>query len=307
MLPEETRRRKKKVQYDILVVPSDEAGEMKSFRFSALRFWVLGSVMFLIFLGLTIAALVYTPLALYVPIPNPSLEQRYGRQIAETQRRLNTLAEEVLSLSVYNVQLRRALGEKVVVDSTLARSVPRPAPVSEPIAAEPLDRKDEEKSDEGGRGPNYAEAAAGPIPYNAVVTNDEGFRGAFPLLVPAEGFITEGFDPSRKHFGIDMAAKHGSPVHASTDGFVIFAGWTYDDGNMIMISHGNGYVTVYKHNQALFKTTHAFVKRGEVIALLGSSGKTSLGSHLHFEVWKDGIPQDPNDFFLTSSRNKQGS
>jgi murein DD-endopeptidase MepM/ murein hydrolase activator NlpD len=76
---------------------------------------------------------------------------------------------------------------------------------------------------------------------------------------------------------------------------------------MLMLSHGGGYVTVYKHNQCLFKTAHDYVKRGEVIALLGSSGKTSLGSHLHFEVWKDGIPQDPNEYFLTPSKRKQGS
>jgi murein DD-endopeptidase MepM/ murein hydrolase activator NlpD len=307
MPPEETRRKKKKIQYDILVVPSDEAGEMKSFRFSALRFWVLGGMMFVIFLGLTLAALVYTPLALYVPIPNPSLEQKYGRQIAETQRRLNGLAEEMLSLSIYNLQLRKALGEQIVKDSVITRSSPVTTQPGEPVAVEPTDQSSGEKADEGGRDRDYSEAAAGPIPYNAVVTSDEGFHGAFPLLVPTEGFVTAGFDPSRKHFGIDLAAKRGSPVQAATDGFVIFSGWTYDDGNMLMISHGGGYVTVYKHNQTLFKTTHAYVKRGEVIALLGSSGKTSLGSHLHFEVWKDGIPQDPDEFFLTSSKRKQGT
>ena len=58
-------------------------------------------------------------------------------------------------------------------------------------------------------------------------------------------------------------------------------------------------MTVYKHNQALLTSAQAVVTRGEPIALLGTSGKSSLGPHLHFEVWKDGLPRDPNKFLLT--------
>jgi murein DD-endopeptidase MepM/ murein hydrolase activator NlpD len=79
---------------------------------------------------------------------------------------------------------------------------------------------------------------------------------------------------------------------------VIFSGWTYDDGYMIMIGHGSGYQTSYKHNEALLKEIGARVRRGEPIALLGSSGRTSSGPHLHFEVWKDAVPQDPKDYIL---------
>ena len=58
----------------------------------------------------------------------------------------------------------------------------------------------------------------------------------------------------------------------------------------------------FKHNQTLLTTVASEVKRGEVIALLGSSGKTSQGPHLHFEVWKDGIPRDPNELLMTPAR-----
>jgi murein DD-endopeptidase MepM/ murein hydrolase activator NlpD len=83
---------------------------------------------------------------------------------------------------------------------------------------------------------------------------------------------------------------------------VLFAGWTYEDGNMLIIAHGGGYATVYKHNQTLLKNTLNAVKRGEPIALLGSTGITSAGHHLHFEVWRNGVPQDPNDFLLVPVR-----
>jgi murein DD-endopeptidase MepM/ murein hydrolase activator NlpD len=98
---------------------------------------------------------------------------------------------------------------------------------------------------------------------------------------------------------MDFAGKQGTPVYAAADGHVILSGWTYDDGNMVILSHGGGYLTVYKHNRSLLIGEHSVVRRGEPIALLGTSGKTSLGPHLHFEVWKDGIPQNPADYLLT--------
>ncbi len=74
---------------------------------------------------------------------------------------------------------------------------------------------------------------------------------------------------------------------------------------MLIISHGGGYLTVYKHNKSLLKAARAFVERGEPVALIGTSGKTSRGPHLHFEVWKDGVPQDPDEFLLTSPKMRQ--
>jgi murein DD-endopeptidase MepM/ murein hydrolase activator NlpD len=141
-----------------------------------------------------------------------------------------------------------------------------------------------------------------PGSYTSVVTVAGLPHTAFPLLTPVEGFVTQGFDPSRNHFGIDIAAQRGTPVYAPGDGVVLFAGWTYEDGNMLIIAHGGGYLTVYKHNQTLLKNTLNAVKRGEPIALLGSTGKTSAGQHLHFEVWRNGVPQDPEDFLLVPSR-----
>jgi murein DD-endopeptidase MepM/ murein hydrolase activator NlpD len=71
---------------------------------------------------------------------------------------------------------------------------------------------------------------------------------------------------------------------------------------MIMISHGLGYLTVYKHNQSLLVPPHTVVRRDELIALVGASGKTT-GPHLHFEVWKDGMPVDPASYLLRPPAN----
>jgi murein DD-endopeptidase MepM/ murein hydrolase activator NlpD len=307
MTADGNRRKKKATYYNLLIVPKEEGGKTRSFDVSLLRLWLLGGLTVFGIVAVVLLAYVYTPLAFYLPIPNPKLEKKYGQQIAETQRHLNQLAEDVLLLRDYNLQLRKALGEQPVEDSTTAVSFKSAFSAIQQNASEALDSGIGEKSVSSGNrvAENYGGQDFVGAPYNKVVTGERGFRAGFPLVSPTQGFVSQGFEPSRKHFGMDYAAKKGTAVYAATDGYIVFAGWTYDDGNMLMISHGGGYLTVYKHNQSLLKTSRAFVKRGEPIALVGSSGKTSRGPHLHFEVWKDGMPQDPNDFLLTSPETHQ--
>jgi|WetSurMetagenome_2_1015567.scaffolds.fasta_scaffold163485_2 murein DD-endopeptidase MepM/ murein hydrolase activator NlpD len=302
MPPEEARRKKEPVSYEILMVPHGEGGRTRSFRASRRRLWTYAIVAlvcgFLIMIGL----LVYTPLAMYIPINNPVLEARYGFQILETQKRLTEVAQDVLVLREYNQKLRQALGEFDPRDTSAARR----------LASRTPQRQEEEVPDESGPPSTTGTAKAGDYSYGdydlgeggvkGVPAVETSFRAALPLLNPTEGFVTQGFDPARNHFGIDYAAKRGTPVRAATDGFVVFAAWTFDDGNMVILSHGGGYLTVYKHNQMLFQSPHTYVKRGALIAESGSMGETSSGPHLHFEVWKDGVPLDPIQFLLTAPK-----
>ena len=302
-MPQEgTRRRKTPRLYNVIVVPVEEGGKTRTFRTSRLTLFALIVLAVCATVALTLALLVYTPVALYVPIPNPGLEQKYGRQILEMQQRLNALAEEVVLVRDYSSQVRKALGDDVPRDTTAARNLPRQTPQSEPeVPAREL-RRAESAAPEGTEAVMDEESS--PAPVASVETAAGAPRAAFPLLTPVAGYVTQDFDPSRNHFGIDIAAQRGTPVFAPGDGVVLFAGWTEDDGNMLIIAHGGGYATVYKHNQTLLKNTLNAVRRGEPIALLGSSGRTSAGPHLHFEVWRNGVPQDPNGYLLVPAHTK---
>jgi murein DD-endopeptidase MepM/ murein hydrolase activator NlpD len=250
--------------------------------------------------ALTLIALVYTPLARYVSIPNPELDRRYGREILDTQARLSELFQDVLALKYYNRQLRKALGDQGARDTSLTRGSALSSPVSARRPDSTLSVAQEKKlsaADTRKRETTWkldAGAAQGTI----ITAGASTPRLTFPLVPPTVGFISQHFDPSRNHFGLDYAGKQGAPIFAAADGYVVFSGWTYDDGNMLIISHGDRYLTIYKHNQSLFKSAHSPVKRGEIIGVLGTSGHTSLGPHLHFEVWKDGIPHDPEEYLL---------
>jgi murein DD-endopeptidase MepM/ murein hydrolase activator NlpD len=117
---------------------------------------------------------------------------------------------------------------------------------------------------------------------------------------PIDGWVTRGFSIKEhvfggEHPGVDFAAKQGTQVRVTADGIVSFAGWDNVYGNLAIVDHGNGYVTYYGHNSKILVGPNDFVKRGEVIALSGNSGRSSA-PHLHYEIRKDDIPIDPKDF-----------
>ena len=99
------------------------------------------------------------------------------------------------------------------------------------------------------------------------------------------------------HKGIDIAAEHGSDVYATGDGTVVFVGNRGGYGKSLVIDHGFGYQTHYTHLSSYSVTVGQDVKRGQTIAGVGNTGR-STGSHLHYEVRFQGVPQDPERYFL---------
>lgn len=113
---------------------------------------------------------------------------------------------------------------------------------------------------------------------------------------PIEGIVSRPFDVSIGHYGVDVVSKSEEPVKSIADGTVIFADWTQDAGNVIAIQHRGNIISVYKHNSALLKKVGNFVYSGEVISIIGNTGELTTGPHLHFEIWYNGNPVNPEDF-----------
>jgi murein DD-endopeptidase MepM/ murein hydrolase activator NlpD len=129
----------------------------------------------------------------------------------------------------------------------------------------------------------------------AVVVDPE--PGVF-FFVPAQGDISRSFSLSKAHLGVDIIAIADAPVHAVQEGTVIFSGWTVDGGNEIHIQHIGNLVTVYRHNSYLLKKTGDRLRPGDVIAFIGNTGRLSDGVHLHFEIWHNGVPVDPEKYIV---------
>lgn len=127
-----------------------------------------------------------------------------------------------------------------------------------------------------------------------------GIAGALPQSWPAPGDLTSGFgwrsDPfrgtSRFHAGVDVAAPTGTPIYAAASGRVLRAEWSSGYGNLVEIDHGFGITTRYGHNSAFVVATGDTVRAGQLIAKMGSTGR-STGPHCHFELRIDGTAHDP--------------
>lgn len=280
----------KKLRYDLLLVPSGDAGKSKSIRFAPWQVVLLlsGSVVFIV--AAVLLVLIFTPVGAVVPIQNPELENKYGRELVSLNQRMTTMMEELVELREYNVKLRKALGENAVAtDSGVAV-------VNAPRSSAAKETKREARISPTTQA--FRGAVLQPGTRSSENQVEEKQQVVFPVVLPTEGYISRGFEADRRHYGLDIAGKIGTPVNAAADGHIVFAGWTSDDGYKVIISHSGGFLTFYKHNQSLLKSSNSFVRRGAPIALLGNSGQTSSGPHVHFEIWKDGTPVDPSRYIL---------
>lgn len=130
-----------------------------------------------------------------------------------------------------------------------------------------------------------------------------------PSILPAAGLLSSGFSKSRlhpihhrplPHEGVDVAAPRGTPILAAAKGRIARAGWASGYGQMIELDHGYGFTTRYGHASKLLVRVGQEVERGDVIALVGSSG-IATSSHVHYEVRVNGQPQNPMNYVLPAA------
>ena len=135
--------------------------------------------------------------------------------------------------------------------------------------------------------------------------NQKSLLSSTPSIWPTRGWVTSGFGFRKspftglreKHEGWDIAARNGAPVRATADGMVVVEGREYGYGNLVEIDHGYGLVTRYGHNSKHFVKVGDRVKRGQVVTLVGNTGR-STGPHLHYEVLLNGVPVNPKNYIL---------
>jgi murein DD-endopeptidase MepM/ murein hydrolase activator NlpD len=267
-----------------IVVLSETQAQMRQFRIQ--RNWLfigLGAlgVMFILVFVFGISTW-----SLSTEIEDTAALKARVNELEQTNERIQKLAEELGDLRQFEKQLRRGLlqtggGRVQVADSLL-----------DPNLIE-LEEEPETMAEIA----DYAANADRPI---------EGtLPSELPTHEPVRGYVTRAFetrsalaDPA--HYGTDYAAREGTTVEAAADGIVVFAGWSYPYGNLLVLSHKLGYHTFYGHNLSLLVEPGEQVTQAQPIALVGNSGRSSA-PHLHFEIWKEGHRVDP-ELFLVGAR-----
>ena len=139
----------------------------------------------------------------------------------------------------------------------------------------------------------------------AYFQDQKSLLASVPSVWPTRGWVTSDFgsrlDPYTServmHAGLDIAGPHGKEIVAPSDGTVVFAGLEGGYGNVLVIDHGYGIKTRYGHLSAIRVKAGERVKRGDIVAAMGNTGR-STGPHLHYEVRVNGIAQNPRKFIL---------
>jgi murein DD-endopeptidase MepM/ murein hydrolase activator NlpD len=261
----------------VLFLPEYGGGETKSFKFGLFQV-----ISILVFYSAIIAILGFLLLGLTplkdVVFPGRGFDKSEITKINELNNRLNQVTRDLENLKNTNEKLKFAIG---LGDSTLLKS---------------QDKSKDTVQNKRKKNPFGGNIFA--IVEQLFQSKKEKQQKTYYFSKPADSFISRGFEPDRGHMGIDFVVKIGTPVYAAANGYVVFADYTTKDGYMIILNHDNGYITVYKHCSVLLKRAREIVLQGETIALSGNTGEITTGPHLHFEIWKDGEPINPEKILI---------
>lgn len=118
------------------------------------------------------------------------------------------------------------------------------------------------------------------------------------IIPPVNGVLVDSFDLQKQHYGIDVVTNKKENIKVVLAGTVIFSNWDYNTGFTILVQHSNNLLSSYKHCETILKQTGDKVTTGEVIGMVGNSGKYSSGPHLHFELWENGKAVDPLNYII---------
>ena len=264
--------------YKVVVSSEDTFEEKLSFRANKINAFIIVLLYSIILIAFTISIVFFTQLremvpgysssdllnrAIYLTKKTDSLEQ----QITLNNKFYKSI-EDVLSGNVDEFILR----DELSIDSNLINS---DIFTISPNLQDSILRQYVENEDK----------------FN--LTNNELVIENKMFFSPIKGEITQSFNFNENHFAIDIAADIGTPVKSVLDGKIIFSEWSLETGYVVVIDHGENIISVYKHNSKILKEQNDFVQAGEVIAYSGNQGNLSSGPHLHFELWKNGTPINP--------------
>lgn len=251
-----------------------------------------GSTVLLVGL-LAIGIVAFTPLRTLIP--------GYGTEEIRRNARLNAIRVAALQDSVevqrrYIERLQRLMTGRVDPEAAgPEESAPRRPPstaTGETEAGgeqESSARADDGRGDGGRIDPSMSSPATGPVRPLSTLRP--------PVRPPVEGgFPTRRFNAQNAHYGIDIAVAEGTRVRSIGPGYVVLADWTQEGGQTIAVQHSDGYLSVYKHNKQLLKEAGDHVQAREALAVSGNTGEMTTGPHVHFELWRNGLAQNPRSY-----------
>jgi len=284
--------------HTVVVMDEEEVGRTRRYHVRPKRLVAVWGFSLVVIAVAGASLLAFTPLRTFIP--------GYGTEQLRRNARLNAIRVAALQDSVtvqrhYIKRLQQLVTGQV---DSVARTAPRdapdvaPAPTTDRRAVpEPAPAREETASDRQVH--NQPALAASGFSATGGGKGDVRPSMSLPIQSPVQtGFTTREFDADKSHFGIDLAVSEGTRVRSVSEGYVVLSDWTQEGGYTVAVQHADGYLSVYKHNKRVLKQTGDHVKARETLAVSGNSGEVTTGPHLHFELWRNGLAQDPRPYVI---------
>lgn len=268
-------------KYRLVILNEDTFEERFAIKLTRLNVFVIMSLSAIVLIVLTTILIAFTPIREYIPGYSSTALKKEATNLSF---KTDSLQQIVFMNEQYFESIKRVLKGDVSIVEFNKDSIINAAERDitqynlNPSIEDSLLREKVSKEDKY----NLFESATSKV--------------NFVLFPPVIGTISEGYNVKEKHYAVDIVVAKDTPVKSTADGTVVLAEWTTQTGYVVMVDHGNGLISAYKHNASLTKEQGDLVKAGEVIAISGNTGELTTGPHLHFELWTDGYPIDPTTF-----------
>jgi len=273
-----------KNKYRLIIYNDDTFEEIWYMRLSRLNVLAVFGTGAILLIALVSVLIAYTPIREFIP-GYPEGDMR--RTMVENYAKLDSLEKELQLRGQYIDNISTIMAGGVPEDPDVSKDNPvNDQQVKfEKSESDSILREQVENEEQYTLSVNYKEPSGRDL-------------SRIHFFSPVKGLVTNSFNARENHFGTDIVAGDNNVVVAALEGTVTMANWTLKTGWVIQIQHENNLLTVYKHNAELLKEEGDHVKAGEPVAIIGNSGELTSGPHLHFELWRDGTPLDPEKYIV---------
>jgi len=278
---------KLRTKYRLVFMVDDTLEERLTFRLSRLNVFVALGTLTIVLIFLTSILIAFTPLREYIPgYTNVGLQKK----LYQLQLKTDSIEKDLTRRDKFIQNLRDVINGKDLTEDI-------------PINRDTLKHYGEIRIKRSAEDSLLRVDIENQGKYN--LYKIESFEtagrkrssiGRLLFFTPLKGIITNDYNPTTKHFGVDIVSKENEAIKAVLDGTVIFTNWTLETGYVVAIQHSENIVSIYKHNSAILKKVGDVVKAGDPVAIIGQTGELATGPHLHFELWNEGSPVNPKDY-----------
>jgi len=274
---------KLKNKYQLTIYNKDTLEHALSFNLSRLNVFAYASVFIFVIAILVGLLFVYTPLNMMLPSQQNS---KLSRQLVNHIYQLDSLKNEISIRDRYFENIQNIMHGRQVnnFESTLDTSIRYQKLEFSRSKHDSVLRRQIEMEEQQSLS-NITEQSN----KNVSLKN-------LHFFMPVKGIVTNKFDIEGGHPAIDIVAEPNEPVLSTLEGTVTIATWSLTTGYIIQVQHAHNIISIYKHNSSLLKNEGDHVSAGEPIAIIGNTGELTTGPHLHFELWYNGSPINPEDY-----------